>query len=278
MRNRHRVSMALLMFGSLVTAAVARAQVPVGSLTAVMGTATITRAGRTTFASYGDAVNVGDRVTTGSDGRVTITLSDNTQMQVIESSTIVVTEVRFNPNGSQASARIDLAGGTVRSLVRFTGGNAPNFEVHTPNAIAAAHGTTYDTAYATGVTRNFTDVLVYNGTVMVSNPSNAAQPPVLVHPGGKRVAPCGEIISPEEALNGARSKIGAAGLAALSTVGLAGLGGGGMSAAGIAAIGTVGVTALGGGLAGIVTGTGGSSGQPDNGSGIIPKTPASPSD
>jgi FecR protein len=264
MRKRHCVTMALLMIGILVSATGARAQVPVGSLTAVMGTATITRAGRTTFASYGDAVNVGDRVTTGSDGRVTITLSDNTQMQVIESSTIVVTEVRFNPNGSRASTKIDLAGGTVRSLVRFTGGNAPNFEVHTPNAIAAAHGTTYDTAYASGVTRkgyetcrNFTDVLVYNGTVMVSNPSSAKQPPVLVHPGEKSVAPCGQTISPAQALNGARSKIGAAG---------------------IAAIGTVGVTALGGGLAGIVTGTGGSSGQPDDGSGIIPKTPASPSD
>ena len=264
MRKRHSVTMALLVIGILASADSARAQVPVGSLTAVMGTATITRAGRTTFASYGDAVNIGDRVTTGSDGRVTITLSDNTQMQVIESSTIVVTEVRFNPNGSRASTKIDLAGGTVRSLVRFTSGNAPNFEVHTPNAIAAAHGTTYDTAYATGVTRkgyetcrNFTDVLVYNGTVLVSNPSNSAQPPVLVHPGRKRVAPCGQAISSEEALNGTPSKIGAAG---------------------IAAIGMVGVTALGGGLAGIVTGIGGSSGQPDNGSGIIPKTPASPFD
>jgi hypothetical protein len=35
----------------------------------------------------------------------------------------------------------------VRSLVRSTPGRAPNFEVHTPNAVASARGTSYDVDY-----------------------------------------------------------------------------------------------------------------------------------
>jgi ferric-dicitrate binding protein FerR (iron transport regulator) len=263
MRQVRFVTIVLAIVGMFAGVGGASAQVPIGSLTAIAGTVTITHNGKTTPASYGDAINVGDRIATGSDGRVTITLSDSTQMQVIESSTIVVTEVKLNPNGSRASTKIDLTGGTIRSLVRYTPGTTPNFEVRTPNAIAAAHGTTYDTTYQTGVTRkgydacrDFTDVTVYNGTVDVSKPSNAATPPVVVHSGKKTVAACGLAVAAAESLSPTNPEFGPLG---------------------IAAIGAAGVIALGGGLAGIMTGGGGSSpAQPASKSVVIPKTPASP--
>jgi len=63
-------------------------------------------------------------------------------------------------------------------LVRASGG-ATNYEVHTPNAVAAVRGTRFDTAYSEGAVRPFydgcsryTDVSVYDGTVNLA--SNAA--------------------------------------------------------------------------------------------------------
>jgi FecR protein len=263
MRQLRFVTMVLAVLGMLVGAGDAYAEFPIGSLTFITGTVTVTRDGKTAPASYGDAVNVGERIATGSDGRVTITLSDNTQMQVIESSTIVVTEAKFNPNGARASTKIDLDGGTIRSLVRYSAGATPNFEVRTPNAIAAAHGTTYDTTYQTGVTRkgydacrDFTDVTVYNGTVDVSKLSNVTTPPVVVRSGEKTIAPCALAVAAAEPVSATNPEFGPLG---------------------IAAIGAAGVIALGGGLAGILTGSGGSSSTgPVSKSVVIPKTPASP--
>jgi hypothetical protein len=263
MRQVRFVTIVFAIAGMFAGVGSASARAPIGSLTAVSGTVTVTRKGKTAPASYGDAVNVGDRIATGADGRVTITLSDTTQMQVVESSTIVVTEAKLSPNGSRASTKIDLAGGTIRSLVRYTSGAAPNFEVHTPNAIAPAHGTTYDTTYQTGVTRkgydacrDFTDVTVYNGTVDVSKLSDAAKPAVVVHSGEKTVAPCGLAVAAAQSLSPTNPEFGPLG---------------------IAAIGAAGVIALGGGLAGIMTGGGGSSSTgPASKSVVIPRTPASP--
>ena len=228
----------------LLAAATARAQTTnAGSITAINGTATITRAGASVPAAFGNVIQVGDTVTTGPSGRVTITLPDNTQLEVTESSTLVLTE-NVVTGGTRASTKVTLLGGLVRSLVRYTPGTPPNFEVHTPNAVAAARGTTYDTGYVTGVERKehkhcreFTDVLVYDGTVQVSNPTNASAPPVDIHTGEKTTVPCG--FGPLPASSAASA--GAAG------AGAAGIGG--LSAGAIGA--SAGVVGVGGALGGV---------------------------
>jgi len=195
----------LVVLGLLLDASVARAQpaTAAGSITAINGTATIKRAGASLPAAYGNALQVGDTIATGPDGRVTITLSDNTQLEVTESSSLELTENVLNPNGTRASTKVTLLGGLVRSLVRFSAGAAPNFEVHTPNAVAAARGTTYDVDYIKGLQtpehkecREFTDVLVYEGTVEVSNPTNPSAPSVDVHTGQKTRVFCGLAVLP----------------------------------------------------------------------------------
>jgi ferric-dicitrate binding protein FerR (iron transport regulator) len=215
-----------------------RAQATAGSITAINGNATIARASVILPAAYGAPLQIGDTIATAPNGRVTITLSDNTQLEVTESSTLVLTENVLNPNGTRASTKVTLLGGFVRSLVRFTVGTPPNFEVHTPNAVAAARGTTYDTDYINGAQRKehkhcreFTDVAVYDGTVEVSNPTNTTAPPVEVHSGERTTVPCGLAVLP--ASSGASAAAGT------------GLG----ATAGIAA-GVVGVGGLVGGLAG----------------------------
>ena len=222
----------------------ALAQAPTASITAVSGSATITRGGRSFPATYGAAIEVGDLIATAANGRVTITLSDGSQMELTESSSLGISENNLNSNGTRSSTKVNLLGGLVRSLVRFTAGTPPNFEVHTPNAVASARGTTYDTNYQTGVTRSnfpscreFTDVSVYDGTVEVVNPTNTTAPAVEVPAGQKTTVPCGLAALPA---------------ASALAVGTGGFGGGtaAAAAAAVAGAGAIGGVAGAGGLGG----------------------------
>ncbi len=174
------------------------AQTAAGSISAISGTATITRAGATIPATYGAAVNVGDRLITAAGGDLTITLSDGSQIEVTDSSTLTIDENTLNANGTRAGTKLSLVNGLVRSLVRSTPGTPPNFEVHTPNAVAAARGTDYDVDHETGVQdgrykdcTEFSHVSVYRGEVEVYNPTNPGAPPVEVKEGQKVIVPCG---------------------------------------------------------------------------------------
>ncbi|MGA2409628.1 MAG: FecR family protein [Candidatus Binataceae bacterium] len=170
-----------------------------GSLTAVNGTVTVTRGTAPPFAgAYGAALQVGDRIVTGPSSSATITLTDGTQMELTDSASLTIDQNLLTSTGTRQSTRVSLLDGVVRSLVRFTPGTPPNFEVHTPNAVAAARGTSYDTQYQKGVTNDkypgcleFTHVDVYEGVVEVSNPTNPSSPPVQVKSGQKVIVPCG---------------------------------------------------------------------------------------
>jgi hypothetical protein len=134
----------LLMFASQ-----ALAQASAGVVSEVTGTVTIERAGASAPAAYGAAVQVGDMLTTGPKSRVTISLTDASKLELSESSTLALTENLLNPDGSRASTKVTLLSGLVRSLVHHGAGN-PNFEVYTPNAVAAARGTVFDVSYHEG--------------------------------------------------------------------------------------------------------------------------------
>jgi ferric-dicitrate binding protein FerR (iron transport regulator) len=121
------------------------------------------------------AVEKGDRFVTGPNGRLTIALSDGSRLELEPSTTLIIDQYFASPAGGLRSS-FSLLGGVLRSLVRVTGSAKPNFEVHTPNAVASARGTQYDSAYSAGKARaafgecrQFTDVSVYQGTVAVAN-------------------------------------------------------------------------------------------------------------
>ena len=116
---------------------------------------------------------------TGPGGRAVITLTDGSQLELGESSNLVIDNHALAPAGGRAGTQVSLFGGVLRSVVNATGG-APNFEVHTPNAVAAVRGTRFDTIYNEGESRptfgdcrKFTDVVVYEGVVSVRNPGAA---------------------------------------------------------------------------------------------------------
>ena len=134
----------------LVSGSCTWAQTATGSISAVSGAVSVQRAGRSIPAADGDAVQVGDKFTTGPSSRVTIKLSDGSQLDLDESSNLVLTEDTLYPDGSRASTKVTLMSGLVRSLVRVNPAGAPNFEVHPPNAVASARGTMFDVSYHTG--------------------------------------------------------------------------------------------------------------------------------
>jgi hypothetical protein len=123
------------------------AQTVAGSISAITGQATITRGSANIQAVYGAKIEVGDRIVTGAGGNVTIALTDGSQIEVTDSSNLTIDANTLNPDGTRAGTRMSLLNGMVRSLVRTSAGKPPNFEVHTPNAVAAARGTSFDVDY-----------------------------------------------------------------------------------------------------------------------------------
>jgi len=213
----------------------AGAQTAAGSLTAVSGTVTITRGTATIPGAYGTPVQVGDRIATGPSSSATVTLGDGTQMELTDSATLTIDKELVSSTGTRQSTQVSLLSGIVRSLVRFTPGTPPNYEVHTPNAVAAARGTSYDTQYSKGVPNDkypgcleFTNVNVFDGVVGVTNPTNPTSPEVQVKPGQKVIVPCGAA----PLIAGTTAGIGTGALVAGGIIVGAGAGVGGAAAAG----------------------------------------------
>jgi ferric-dicitrate binding protein FerR (iron transport regulator) len=165
-----------------------------GSITVATGRCEVQRGGAAIAAATGMAVNVGDRLVTGPDGHLTVLLTDGSRLELADSTSVLVDE------HAGSTTHVSMASGILRSFVNFTtGGAPPNFEVHTPNAIAAARGTKYDTAMTDGISRpgyggctHYTDVSVYDGLVSFANAANPGAA-VEVAAGYESTVPCDKI-------------------------------------------------------------------------------------
>jgi hypothetical protein len=196
--NRNRLlsvfGAAVVWLSALAFAAPERAfaQAAAGSVTVSSGQVQIQRGGATLPGNAGIQVNVGDRVITGAGGHAVIVLADQSHLELGPASAINIDQL--NGAGS-ASTHVSLFSGVLRSIVNATGG-ATNYEVHTPNAVAAVRGTRFDTAYSEGAVRPFydgcsryTDVSVYEGTVNLAS-TNALNAGEDVGAGYEATVPC----------------------------------------------------------------------------------------
>jgi len=146
------------------------AQTAAGTFATVSGQVQIQRAGVTIGAASGVGVNVGDRIVSGASGHAVIMLNDQSRLEIGTLSSIALDQ--FTVTGGAASTRVTLFSGVLRSLVNSAIGGAANYQVHTPNAVAAVRGTKFDTAYTENAIRpgyqgceRYTDVSVYQGIV-----------------------------------------------------------------------------------------------------------------
>jgi FecR protein len=159
----------VLLFG--LAGSFAWAQNTVGTVTDLSGSAHVERGGSTQPVASGMAVELKDKFTTDAGAHLTITLVDNSKLELAEQSTLVIDEQTL---GGGAPTRVSLLGGHVESLVsKALRGTAPTFEVKTPNAIAGVRGTKFGVGYADsspvcGLTPT-SDISVAQGTVAVAN-------------------------------------------------------------------------------------------------------------
>lgn len=193
-----RVGVELLLISALllVVSGPARAQTAAGSFQTVSGQVQIQRSGGATIgAASGVGVNVGDRVITGANGHAVIILNDQSRMELGPASSITLDQ--FTVTGGATSTRVSLFSGVMRSLVNASsGGAAADYQVHTPNAVAAVRGTRFDTAYSENVIRpgyqgctKYTDVSVYQGTVNIA-PAATPNAGKDIHAGYEATLPC----------------------------------------------------------------------------------------
>jgi len=99
------VASAAFLMVLLTLAPHAWAQTSAGSISALSGTVTVERAGKPIPAAYGTALQVGDKLTTGPNSRVSVGLSDGSQLELNDSSTLVLTRMFSIPTGHEPAPR-----------------------------------------------------------------------------------------------------------------------------------------------------------------------------
>lgn len=150
----------------------------VGQIATVYGNAQLRRGSQLYGISPAMPLFLNDQVTTEPSSSLAINLNGGSELELGESSTIVLDEHVLPPNQSAFRTLLRLLGGKVHSIVPRAV-VAADFEVHTPNAVTAVRGTDFAVAFSDGTRRfgypgctTFTDVTVHSGTVSVANTAN----------------------------------------------------------------------------------------------------------
>ncbi|HVA80246.1 MAG TPA: FecR family protein [Candidatus Binataceae bacterium] len=217
----------------------AQAQTGDAAITTATGTVQVIHAGKTLTAVVGTPVFNGDEVDTAAASSATVTLLDKSTLEIGELSKVKL-DIPSRAAANSTTAQISLLAGVVRSfVVHAVAAGAPSYEVHTPNAVAAARGTKFDVTYQDGVDRKefkgcrqFTDVAVYDGVVQVANAASPTGQSVDLNPGYKSTVPCALLPTAPAAIAAAGSTLGAGAVAAGVVAAVAGGVIGGVAASG----------------------------------------------
>jgi len=169
-------SLALAWLPNLISVASAQ---PVGSITQFSGAAELHRSGAIQNPAVGTEIVLHDLLITKPNSSVTVTMADASTLSLSQSTTL-----EFDDNvisgGTRQRTLVGLLGGAVSSVITtaMRSGN-PTFQINTPNAQVGVRGTKFITTYSEGSARpgyqgcqRYTDVIVREGTVIVTNRSN----------------------------------------------------------------------------------------------------------
>jgi len=171
-----KFSIALSLLALLFFPRISAAQV--GQIASLYGNSQLRRGSQLESVSPAMPIFLNDVVTTEAASTLAINLNGGSEIELGESSTIVLDEHALPPNQSAFRTRIGLLRGRVHSIVPRAL-VAADFEVHTPNAVTAVRGTDFVVTFSEGTRRfgypgcsTFTDVTVLSGTVSVANTTN----------------------------------------------------------------------------------------------------------
>ena len=133
-----------MVLGLALFGAIADASSPIGLVKVTEGTATVQRRDETLPARLGLALEEGDILRTGADGRVGVVLRDDTRLSLGPESEILIDRFAFAP----AQSRLGLVVKMARGIMAFVSGNIAKLSqdavrVETPVAIVGVRGTQF---------------------------------------------------------------------------------------------------------------------------------------
>lgn len=134
----------LLMVSVLVWAPPAAAAQLAGVVKIVKGDVAIERAEEKPTAAPGVQVQVGDRIVTGRDGSIGITLRDNTLLSAGPNSTVVLEKFAFDSTTHAGTIDASVKRGTLAVVSGKIAKQSPEtVRFRTPNAILGVRGTSF---------------------------------------------------------------------------------------------------------------------------------------
>jgi hypothetical protein len=139
------VSAALLLTAFSADAAEeAAAPAPAGKVKRSEGGVSVDHGGQTQPLPVGSPVFVGDRIRTGSDGAVGVTLSDDTLLTAGPNSTLLINEFEFNTTTEEGSLLATLLKGTLSVVTGLIAKQTPEkVQFKTPNVVLGVRGTEF---------------------------------------------------------------------------------------------------------------------------------------
>ena len=133
-----------LLLAALCAAGSAEAADTAGIVKRIQGTVTLQRAGQPLPVAPGTAVQVGDRLVTGPDGGVGLTMADDTLLTAGPGSTLVISEFRFNSTTNEGGLLATLLKGTLNVVTGLIAKQTPQtVKVQTRNAVMGVRGTEF---------------------------------------------------------------------------------------------------------------------------------------
>jgi hypothetical protein len=159
-RVRSIVGAVLLLAWSAATAIAA----PAGTVVGVSGTCVVESAGNSTALALGAAVQVGDTVDVGADGRLKLRMADGSIVAVGSGTRMTVTAYAVTASGQRQAAQLALAHGLLHTVVSPSQ-PAAKFEVDTAVGTAAVRSTDW----LVEATATDQEVSVLSGSVVVTS-------------------------------------------------------------------------------------------------------------
>ena len=145
-----------------------------GVVTCVVGKALLLKKGgkKKTRLATNTLVLPGDKIFTGSDGRVEVIINRESVLRMKENTHLTLGEYRSKEE-HEGKTNVDLKKGTIWTKIKKFADKICRFELSLPTAIAGVYGTIYETSVAEDST---TEVKVYNGEVSVKGTPQASVP------------------------------------------------------------------------------------------------------
>lgn len=142
---------ALCMLAASIAPGAAGAGEAAGMVKIVKGTVSIERDGKRQTAGVGTAVEVADRIRTGADGSVGVTLRDNTLLSAGPNSLVVIDKFAFDNTTQDGNMSIGIRRGTLSVASGKIAKKTPeSVDFHTPTSVLGVRGTEFVVEVAGG--------------------------------------------------------------------------------------------------------------------------------